>query len=473
MSNPKWEMNIGLEIHAQINTLSKLFSSDSTKFTSKENTSVHPVSLGFPGTLPVLNKKVVEAAIKVGKAFHCDIKKKSVFARKNYFYPDLPKGYQISQYNLPILENGYVEFPFQDKYHKVELERIHLEEDAGKLVHQDSYSLVDFNRAGMPLIEIVSRPYMKSPQEAAGYARMVRLILIYLNVSDGHLQEGSIRFDCNVSIKPYGSEGLGQKVEIKNLNSFKFIEKSVQYEFERQITALENNEKILQETRLYNHKKNETFAMRSKEEASDYRYFPEPDLPCLTLNQKIEDLKIELPVDKIRRYQENYNIPLSSAMTLTSDLNLILYFESSVQKTPHAQTLSKWIINEVLGYLKEQNLSTDKIALASEELAELVNLIEKKTLSSKMAKDLFPKMWQTGEHIHDLIKKSGLKRVDDDESLIILIDQVILQFPEQCEQYKKGKENLLKFLMGQVMKLSKGQADPEKTTELLKKKLSN
>ena len=468
-----WECVIGLEIHAQMATKSKMFSPDSAVFSDQENTTIHPISLGFPGALPCLNKDVIALALQVGKSFHCQVQKKSIFERKNYFYPDLPKGYQISQFKAPLFHGGYVEFYHKEKVQKIHLERIHLEEDAGRFIHQSDYSLVDFNRSGMPLLEIISHPEISSPQQAADYAKMVRSILVHLGVCDGNLQEGSMRFDCNISVRSQGSKKLGTKVELKNLNSFRFIEKSLNFEIKRQTQLLENKKSITQETRLYNPKKNETFPMRTKEQASDYRYFPEPDLPPLIIEQTEISLDKELPIYKINRFCTEYKIPLSFALILTEEIELSSYFEMALKKTPHAQTLSKWIINEMQSYLKTSKMEVKNCPVIPEEMAELVNQIEQKLLSSKMAKDVFQQMWKTGKPLKALVNEMNLAKLDDEESLSKIIDQILKEFPEQCEQYRNGKTAVYKFLMGQVMKISKGQADPEKANHILKKKIES
>lgn len=467
----KWDVVIGLEIHAQVQTQSKMFSPDSAHFASEGNENVHPVSLGFPGMLPCLNKKVVESALQVGVAFHCQTQEKSIFARKNYFYPDLPKGYQISQFDLPLLKEGFVEFYSQGEARKIHIERIHLEEDAGRLLHHKDYSLVDFNRAGVPLLEIVSYPEISSPNEAAEYARMVRNILLYLKVCDGNLQEGSMRFDCNISLKPKGSSKLGTKVELKNLNSFRFVEKALNFEIKRQSHLLNNGELVQQETRLFNPKKNETFPMRSKEEASDYRYFPEPDLPPLMI-KKSNALSIkELPFDKINRFCSEYKLPLSSASIIVGEMELCAYFEEVLKQTSNAKTLCNWLVNEVMARLHENKISIQKMLIQPHQMAEFVDRIEAKTLSSKMAKNVFIEMWNTGKSVDTLIKDLNLTKLDNEEDLLKIINQVFDEFPKQVEQYQGGKTGVYKFLMGQVMKLSKGQADPVKTDFLLKEKL--
>ncbi len=467
----KWDVVIGLEIHAQIQTKSKMFSPDSASFASEENANIHPVSLGLPGTLPCLNKQVIESALQVGLAFHCQIQERSIFARKNYFYPDLPKGYQISQFNLPLLKKGFVEFYSKGEVKKVNVERIHLEEDAGRLLHQKDYSLVDFNRAGVPLLEIVSYPEISSPNEAAEYARMVRNILLYLKVCDGNLQEGSMRFDCNISLKPKGSSQLGTRVELKNLNSFRFVEKSLNFEIKRQSYLLDNGESVRQETRLFNPKKNETFPMRSKEEASDYRYFPEPDLPPLLVEKpKTFSIK-ELPFDKINRFCSQYKLPLNSAVIIVEEVDLCSYFEFAVEQVSNPKTLCNWLVNEVIARLNEHKISIQDMPIQSHQMAEFVDRIENKTLSSKMAKTVFSKMWSTGKSVDVLIKDLNLTKLEDEEVLLKIVKQILDEFPIQVEQYKNGKTGVYKFLMGQVMKLSKGQADPVKTDILLKKSL--
>ena len=472
MSQNKWDIVIGLEIHAQIQTNTKMFSPDKSTFSAEANSHIHPVSLGFPGALPVLNKKSVERALTAGYAFHCEIQKRSIFARKHYFYPDLPKGYQISQFTFPLLKGGYVEFYSNSQPCKVSLERIHIEEDAGRLLHQKTSSSVDFNRAGVSLLEIVSRPEITSPLEAADFARTVRLILIDFKISDGNLQEGSMRFDCNISLKQKGERQLGTKVELKNLNSFRFMEKALNFEIKRQARILDEGGRVHQETRLFNPKKNETFSMRSKESASDYRYFPDPDLLPLVIENLKPVLKAKRPFEKTRSLFEEQNIPLSQALLLVEEPELYLYFQEALTRTPHSQTLSKWILNEVLFFAKETKTPFQKIPISPRELGSLVNEVENKTLSSKMAKKLFSKMWETGLSAEVLIKKLNLKKMDDKESLDKVVNQIIKEFPGQCKQYKQGKQAVYKFLMGQIMRLSKGQADPEKAGARLKEKLS-
>ena len=466
----KWTPVIGIEIHAQIQSKSKMFSSDSTHFHSTQNQCIHPVSLGFPGTLPYLNAEVIQSALKVGKAFNCEIQKKSVFSRKNYFYPDLPKGYQISQFNLPILTKGFVKFFHEEKPQKINMERIHIEEDAGKLIHCKEHSLVDFNRAGMPLLEIISKPEISSPTQAAQYARMVRSILLYLEVCDGNLQEGSMRFDCNISLRPSHESRLGTKVELKNLNSFRFIEKALEFEIKRQSALLDSGEKIKQETRLFNPKQGKTYPMREKEEASDYRYFPEPDLPPLMIDESKITQNIELPFHKIQKFHKQYQIPFRSSLILAEEKNLCAYFESTIKNTKYILIVANWIVNEILAKLNENKLLIDEIPISPHQLAEFCNQIGNKTLSSKMAKELFSKMWTTQKDVHTLMKELNLKKIDDESVLIPFVNQVIQENPKQWTQYREGKESVYQFFIGQIMKLSKGQADPIKVGILLKKK---
>ncbi len=467
----KWSAVIGLETHARIQTKSKMFSPDPASFSAEENANIHPVSLGFPGTLPCLNKQVIESALQVGLAFHCQIQERSVFARKNYFYPDLPKGYQISQFDLPLLKGGFVEFYSNGEAKKIGIEKIHLEEDAGRLIHQENHSLIDFNRAGTPLLEIVSYPEISSPHEAAEYARMIRNILLYLKVCDGNLQEGSMRFDCNISLKPKRADTLGTKVELKNLNSFRFIEKALNFEIKRQSYLLDHGKPVPQETRLFNPKKNETFPMRLKEEASDYRYFPEPDLPPLLI-KKPKNLSIkELPFDKINRFCSEYKLPLDSSALIVGTVDLCSYFESAVQQTISPKTLCNWLLNEVMSRLNECKLSLQEMPIQAHQMADFINQVENKTLSSKMAKTVFSKMWSTGKSVDALIKDLNLTKLEDEKVLSNMVRQILDEFPMQTAQYRSGKIGVYKFLMGQIMKLSKGQADPVKTNALLKKML--
>ncbi|MBY0386228.1 Asp-tRNA(Asn)/Glu-tRNA(Gln) amidotransferase subunit GatB, partial [bacterium] len=458
-----YEAVIGLEIHAQLFTKSKIFSTASTEFGSGDNDQVTPVCAGMPGTLPVLNKNAVELAVKTGLALNCQINQRSVFSRKQYFYPDLPKGYQISQYDLPICSGGYVEFYVGEKLTKIRLERAHMEEDAGKSTHHGDYTLVNLNRAGIPLLEIVSGPEMHTPQEAAEYSRAVRQILRYIGVCDGNLEEGSMRCDCNVSVRKKGEKKLGTKVELKNINSFKFIEKAIEYEIQRQIDAIEGGEKIIQETRLYDSTKNKTFSMRTKEEAQDYRYFPDPDLLPLTLDRKwIEKIRQELPelpLAKSQRFQKEYGLPEFDAHVLTQEKEMSEYFEDVAKNCGNAKMASNWMMAELMRELKENKVDVQNSPISSKALSQLIQLIEKGTISGKMAKQVFSEMWTTQEMPESLIKKLGLSQITDESAIAKIIDDIIAQNSDQVAQYRAGKEKVFGFFVGQAMKLSKGQAN--------------
>lgn len=475
MAYSDYEAVIGLEIHAQLFTKSKVFTPASTEFGSGDNDHVSPVCAGMPGTLPVLNKAAVELAVKTGLALNCKINPLSVFSRKQYFYPDLPKGYQISQYDLPVCSGGYVEFFLDGKLMKVPLERAHMEEDAGKSTHHGDYTLVNLNRAGIPLLEIVSGPDMRTAQEAAEYARAVRQILRYVGVCDGNLEEGSMRCDCNVSVRKKGAPKFGTKVELKNINSFKFIEKAIDYEIQRQIDAVEAGETIVQETRLYDSAKNKTFSMRKKEEAQDYRYFPDPDLLPLRLGadwiEKVKQSLPELPLQRFYRFQKEYGLPEYDANVLTQEKDMSDYFENVVKSCNSPKAASNWVMGELLRELNENKVSVDQSPIHADKLGQLVALIDKGTISGKMAKQVFLEMWKTGEAPEALVKKMGLSQITDDSAIAKIIDDVIAQSPDQVAQYRSGKDKLFGFFVGQVMKLSKGQANPDTVNRLLKEKL--
>ncbi len=470
-----YEAVIGLEIHAQLFTKSKVFSTASTEFGSGDNDHVTPLCAGMPGTLPVLNKTAVELAVKTGLALNCKINSHSVFSRKQYFYPDLPKGYQISQYDLPVCSGGYVEFYLDGKLMKVNLERAHMEEDAGKSTHHGDYTLVNLNRAGIPLLEIVSGPEMRSPQEAAEYSRAVRQILRYIGVCDGNLEEGSMRCDCNVSVRKKGATQLGTKVELKNINSFKFIEKAIEYEIQRQIDAVEGGEKIVQETRLYDSTKNKTFSMRKKEEAQDYRYFPDPDLLPLTLDTKwIDDIRKnlpELPLAKSLRFQKEYGLPEFDALVLTQEKEMSDYYESVVKSCGNAKMASNWVMAELMRELKENKVQIENSPIQAADLGQLVQLIDQGIISGKMAKQVFAEMWKTKDKPANLIKKLGLEQITDESAIAQIVDDVIAKNPDQVAQFKAGKDKVFGFFVGQIMKLSKGQANPDSVNRLLKEKL--
>ncbi len=475
MAYSDWEAVIGLEIHAQLLTESKMFSPDSTSFGGHDNEHTHPISLGMPGALPVINKKAVEFSARTGMALNCTIRKKSVFARKNYFYPDLPKGFQISQYDEPLCEKGYVDYFLDGEIRRVSIERAHMEEDAGKSQHQGDFSLINLNRAGVPLLEIVSGPDMRSAQEASEYARTVRKILRYLGVCDGNLEEGSMRCDCNVSVRKRGETKLGTKVELKNINSFRFIEKAIEYEIHRQIDCIETGETIRQETRLYDSTKNRTFAMRSKEEAHDYRYFPDPDLLPVMVDdawiQKIKATLPELPLTRAQRFQAEYQIPAYDSFVLTSEKDLADYFEEVAKLSKNAKSASNWIMTDLLREANEAKIDVVKSPIKAKDLAELITMIDSKEISGKMAKDVFIDMWKTSKSAKDIVKSKGMSQITDTSAIEKIVDEVMAASGQAVTDYRGGKTKLFGFFVGQVMKASKGQANPEMVNQILQEKL--
>ena len=471
----EYEAVIGLEVHIQLLTKTKIFCSCSTDFGAPPNTHVCPVCLGMPGVLPVLNKQVVEFAIKLGLALNCKINRFSRFARKNYFYPDLPKGYQISQYELPILEGGYVEIFVDGEYKQIGLERIHMEEDAGKTIHRPDGSYVDLNRAGVPLLEIVSLPVMHSPKEAGEYLRSLRRIVRYLGICDGNMEEGSLRCDANVSVRPKGETKLGTKTELKNMNSFKHVEKALEYEIERQIEVLEDGGKIVQETRLWDENKGITKPMRSKEEAFEYRYFPDPDLVPILIDdewiRRVEKELPELPKDKLNRFIKDYGIKEEDARVLVEEKELADYFEKAAEGYKNPQTIANWILSELLGYLNKDNKEISQTLIKPEQLRSLVELIDKGTISGKIAKSVFKEMYETGKEPEKIVKEKGLVQITDKGELEKIIDEIIAANPKAVEQYKSGKKNTIGFFVGQVMKKTKGKANPKIVNEILTEKL--
>ena len=476
----EFETVIGLEVHAQLLTDSKIFCKCSTKFGKDPNENTCPVCLGLPGSLPVLNKKVVEYTMKVAMATECKIAPYSVFARKNYFYPDLPKGYQISQFELPIAEHGNIHVDLDDTKKVIGITRIHMEEDAGKSIHEGvgvdtNHSHVDLNRTGVPLIEIVSEPDIRSPKEAAAYLKKLRQILVYLDVCDGNMEEGSLRCDANVSVRPVGETKLGTKSELKNMNSFKFIEKALDYEVKRQIHAIKNGEEIVQETRLYDVNKGVTVSMRTKEHAHDYRYFPDPDLVPLRIDEKwIEEVKgtlCELPDEKIERFVKQYHIPEYDAEVLSSSKQLAAYYEETVKCINEPKAVSNWIMGDVLREIKNDNIGITECPVTPDMLAEMIKLINDGTISSKIAKTVFEEMYKTKKMPGEIVKEKGLVQVTDTSAIEKMIDDVIAANPNQYEQYKAGKDKLFGFFVGQVMKLSKGKANPKMVNEILRAKL--
>ena len=470
-SKDSFLVTIGLEIHAQLKTESKLFSPDQAGFSEGENQEIHPVSLALPGTLPVLNKSALKMAFKTGKAVGGFLQKKSVFARKNYFYPDLPKGYQISQYDKPFCKGGWIHFFIKDEKASVELERIHLEEDAGRSIHKGAFSLINFNRAGAPLLEIVTKPVISDPHTASQCAKAIRGLLRYLEVCDGNLEEGSMRCDCNISVRPQGQKELGTKVEIKNINSFRFIEKALSYERDRQIECLKSGRALTQETKLYDPSKNQTKSMRSKESASDYRYFPDPDLPEVRVSEDfLNKLKLpELPFERTERFINEYKLSAPIAQSLTEDKKLGDYFEQVLVEYPNPQKTALWFIGDLKAHLKESHHQVPPLSVKN--FAKLLILIEKGVISSKMGKILLSEMWDTAKTPEEIIQSKNLKQISGESELKALIQEVLHQNPKQLEDYKKGKEKLFGFFIGQIMKKTKGQANPQKLSSLLKQAL--
>lgn len=475
MSTSGYEATIGIEVHVQLKTQSKIFCTDATDFSAGDNENISPISLGMPGTLPVLNKKVIDLAVKAGLALNCHIRPKSFFARKNYFYPDLPKGYQISQYEEPICENGYVEFSVDNVDRKISITRAHLEEDAGKSTHFSEHTLLNYNRAGIPLLEIVSGPDMSSAKEAAEYCKTIRSIVQYIGVCDGNLEEGSLRCDCNISVKKIGDPKLGVKVEIKNLNSFRFIEKALDFEIERQIDQCLSGKKIIQETRLYDPDKNRTFTMRTKEDAQDYRYFIDPDLlPVIVTEEKIKQMKAEipeLPRQRAQRFIQSMGLSVGDAEILITDKALADFFEEAAIQSGFAKSTANWVVRDVLGFLNDHHQTVQQLKLTSSALAELVQLIEQKVISGKIAKQVFNEMINSGLSAAVIIDQKGYKQVSDTSELEKIIQDVLTASPNQVNEYRAGKEKVFGFFVGSVMKATKGQADPDVVNDLLKKKL--
>jgi aspartyl-tRNA(Asn)/glutamyl-tRNA(Gln) amidotransferase subunit B len=468
---------IGLEVHAQLKTNTKIFCACSTSFGAPPNSHTCPVCLGMPGVLPVLNKKVVEYTLRMALATNCRISRESRFARKNYFYPDLPKGYQISQYELPLAENGFVDIDVNGSRHRIGITRIHMEEDAGKLGHDPHrpVSMVDFNRTGVPLIEIVSEPDIRSPEEAGTYLRQLRSIVRYLSICDGNLEEGSFRCDANVSIRLQGSQTLGTRTELKNLNSFKHVEKSLQYEISRQQDVLLAGGQIVQETRLWDPDKNKTMSMRGKEEAHDYRYFPDPDLLPLVIDddwiRRIKESLPELPDEKKNRFMAQYGLPSYDAELLTSDRELAEYFENCVGIYSHPKQVSNWMMGALLGLLNTLGKSIDESPVSPENLARLLGLIEDGVISGKIAKTVFDEMGQTGKPAKQIVKEKGLVQITDTEALENVVSNIIAAHPKEVDAYKDGKTKLLGFFVGQVMKHTKGKANPKLVNEIMKRRL--
>lgn len=473
-----YEVVVGVEVHAQLRTRSKMFCGCGTTFGATPNTLVCPVCLGLPGSLPVVNRTAVKMAIRAGLALNCTIETASRFARKNYFYPDLPKGYQISQYELPICANGWLDVQVGTATKRVRVRRAHLEEDAGKNVHETGTvsSRIDLNRAGTPLLEIVTEPDLRSPDEVVAYLKALRDLLVYLEVCDGNMEEGSFRCEPNLSLRPVGQETFGTKVELKNINSFKFAKDAMDYEIKRQAKVLDEGGAIQQETRLWDLERGQTAVMRSKEEAHDYRYFPDPDLLPLTIDPAwIETLRAtlpELPGAKQGRFVSDYGLPEYDAQVLTGSKTLADYFEACVGLFPQPKTVSNFVMGELLRELNQSGLSADRSPVTPERLTALLRLVEQGTISLKVARDIFPDLYRSGASPEQLVQELGLTQVSDEGALGQMIDEVLVKNPTQVEQYKNGKTQVLGFLVGQVMKASGGKANPAKVNELLRGKLA-
>jgi aspartyl-tRNA(Asn)/glutamyl-tRNA(Gln) amidotransferase subunit B len=474
----EWETVIGLEIHAQMATKSKIFSAASTAYGAEPNTQACAVDLGLPGVLPVLNQEVVRMAVKFGMAIEAEIAPYSVFARKNYFYPDLPKGYQISQMDHPIVGIGHLDIEVDGKTKRIGVTRAHLEEDAGKSLHEDFHGLtgIDLNRAGTPLLEIVSEPDMRSAKEAVAYMRKIHELVRYLEICDGNMQEGSFRCDANVSVRPKGQKEYGTRAELKNINSFKFVEKAINIEVERQIDLIESGGTVVQETRLYDADKNETRSMRSKEEANDYRYFPDPDLLPVEITDELrEQVKAdlpELPTAKKQRFKEQYNQDDEAATTLTSSRQLADFYEAVVKESAcEVKLCTNWVTGNFLGALNKAGLDISQTPISHERLAGLLKRIADNTISGKIAKQVFDALWESDTTADEIIDKQGLKQITDSGAIATIIDKIIADNPKQVEQYLSGKDKVFGFFVGQTMKATQGKANPGEVNKLLKDKL--
>ena len=477
----EWETVIGLEIHTQLATNSKIFSAASTKYGAEPNTQACAVDLGLPGVLPVLNAEVVRMAASFGLATHSTVAPRSVFARKNYFYPDLPKGYQISQFELPIVHDGYLDIELEDGTSKrIGITRAHLEEDAGKSLHESFQGMtgIDLNRAGTPLLEIVSEPDLRSAKEAVAYMKKIHSLVRYLGISDGNMQEGSFRCDANVSIRPRGQEEFGTRAEIKNINSFRFVEQAINHEVERQTMVLEGGGSVVQETRLYDPDKHETRPMRSKEEANDYRYFPDPDLLPVELDEEfIESVRQtlpELPEARKQRFVSDYGLSDYDAGVLTASREMADYFEVVVKRAGGQGKLpANWVMGELSGALNKSDISIADSPVTAEALGDMLLRIEDGTISGKIAKQVFEAMWNGEGTADDVIEKKGLKQISDSSAIEGIIQEVLDNSPKQIEQYRNGQEKLFGYFVGQVMKATQGKANPAQVNELLKKKLGS
>jgi aspartyl-tRNA(Asn)/glutamyl-tRNA(Gln) amidotransferase subunit B len=468
---------IGLEVHAQLKTKTKIFCSCSTAFGAPPNTHTCPVCLGMPGVLPVLNQKVVDYTIKMALATHCTVQPESRFARKNYFYPDLPKGYQISQYELPIATDGHLDIDLDGRTLRIGITRIHMEEDAGKLIHDPDrpVSRVDLNRTGVPLMEIVSEPDIRSPEAAGVYLRQLRAILRYLDISDGNMEEGSFRCDANVSIMPAGSTTFGTRTEVKNLNSFKHVEKALHYEIARQREVLAEGATVVQETRLWQPESGRTVSMRGKEDAHDYRYFPDPDLLPLVIDDawiaEMRSQMPELPAQRKERYMQDFGLPADDARVLTGSRELADYFEACLARFDRPKTVANWIMGDLLGLLNARGIGIEDVPVTPENLADLLKLLDEDVISGKIAKTVFETMADTGKPASVIVKEQGLVQVSDTSAIDPIVDALIADHPDEVQRYRDGQKKLIGFFVGQVMKQTKGKANPKVVNELLSKKL--
>ncbi len=473
-----YEAVIGLEVHVQLQTATKIFCPCPTTFGALANTHTCPVCIGMPGVLPVLNRKVVEFAIKMALAVNCDIAPFNVFARKHYFYPDLPKGYQISQYESPLAEHGWLDIEVDGRTRRIGITRIHMEEDAGKLMHDENrpVSYVDLNRTGVPLIEIVSEPDIRSPEEAVAYLKKLRQLVRYLGISDGNMEEGSMRCDANISLRPSGQKGYGTRSELKNINSFRHVQRALEYEIRRQTALLLDGQDVVQETRLWDAARGVTFPMRGKEEAHDYRYFPDPDLVPVEIDSawltRIREELPELPDAKRIRLKRQYGLSDYDLEILTASRSMADYFEGCVAQFPHPKTVSNWICVELVRLLRQGDQEIDTCPVSPAGLAGLLEMIDNGTISGKMAKDILQQMYHTKKSAREIVEEQGLAQMSDESQLRIVIERVMEGHPKEVERYRAGKTKVLGFLVGQVMRETRGQANPKKVNELLEKALN-